>query len=98
MMIWKKIYIWKIAIELYKQPKLKATEKEHIRLVLHPVGVEMVVKTDDEIHVLSIMKDYDYFSFILSALPKKVELLKMSKVLQLFENRYHHGKVLIRRE
>ena len=51
-------------MELYKQPKLKATEKEHIRLVLHPVGVEMVVKTDDEIHVLSIMKVYDYFSFI----------------------------------
>ena len=52
----------------------------------------MVVKTDDEIHALSIMKVYDNFSFIFSALPKKIELLKMSKVLQLFENPYHHGK------
>ena len=38
-----------IAIELYKQPKLK-TKKEHIRLVIS-IGVDVVAKTDDEIYL-----------------------------------------------
>ena len=36
-----------IAIELYKQPKTKTTKKEHIRLVIVAIGVDVVPKTDD---------------------------------------------------
>ena len=41
----------------------------------------MVAKIDDEVYVLSIIKIYSYFSFIFSVVPKKVELLKISKVI-----------------
>ena len=41
----------------------------------------MVFKTDNEIYVLSTIKVYSYFSFAFSILPKKVELLKISKVM-----------------
>ena len=70
-----------IAIELYKQPKSKTTKKEHIRLVTNSIEIDVVAKTDDEIYVLRIIKIYSYFSFVFSAVPKKVELLKISKVL-----------------
>ena len=41
----------------------------------------MVVKTDDEVYVLSIMKMYSYFSLVFSAVPKKVQLLELLKVM-----------------
>ena len=41
----------------------------------------MVAETDDEIFALSTIKIYSYFSFDFSAMPKKVELLKISKVM-----------------
>ena len=50
----------------------------------------MVAKIDDEIYVLSIIKDVrelgiiktcSHFSFVFSAVPENVELLKISKVM-----------------
>ena len=41
----------------------------------------MAVKTDDEVYVLSAIKIYSYFSSAFPTVPKKVELLKISKVL-----------------
>ena len=46
----------------------------------------MVAKVDDEVYVLSIIKIYGYFSFVFSAVQKKVKLLKISKVISYFEN------------
>ena len=70
-----------IMTELYKQPKSKTTKKEHIRLVMLSIEVDVIAKIADEIYVLRIIKIYSYFSFVFSAVPKKVELLKISKVL-----------------
>ena len=49
-----------IAIELYKQPKPKP-KKEHIRLVIVFIGVDVVAKIVDEFYIL--IKIYSYFSF-----------------------------------
>ena len=65
-----------IAIELYKQPK---TKKEHIRLVIVFIGVDVVAKTVDKFYI--IIKIYSYFSFVFSVVSKKVDLLKIPKVL-----------------
>ena len=43
----------------------------------------MVAKTDDEIYVLRTTKICSYFSFVFSTVLEKVELLKISKVMQL---------------
>ena len=59
--------------------KQKQQKKEHLRLV--SVEVDIVVKIDDETYVLSIIKIYSYFSFLFSVVPKKVELLKILKVM-----------------
>ena len=45
------------------------------------VGVDVAVTTNDEVYVLSVIKIYSYFSFAFSVVPKKVELLKMLKVV-----------------
>ena len=55
----------------YIQPKKNKKNKKR------PV----VVKTEDEICVLSNIKIYSYFSFVFSTVSKKVELLKISKVM-----------------
>ena len=70
-----------IAIELYKQPRTKTTKKEHRRLVIVSTGLNVVAKTDDEMYVLSIMKFYSYFSFVLSVAPFKIELRETLKVM-----------------
>ena len=41
----------------------------------------MVAKTDDEIYVSSTIKMHSYFLFDTSIVPKKVQLLKISKVM-----------------
>ena len=68
-----------IAFELYKQPKVKTTKKEHIRLVIVFIGVNVVAKIVDEFYIL--IKMYSYFSFVFSVVSKKVELLKISKMM-----------------
>ena len=70
-----------IAIEWYKVPKKKRAEKQHLLLVISSIRVSVVVKTDDEVYVLSIMKMYSYFSLVFSAVPKKVQLLELLKVM-----------------
>ena len=50
----------------------------------------MVAKTDDEIYVLSTIKIYSHFSFVFSAVSKKVKLLKILKVTKLLP-RYENG-------
>ena len=49
-----------IAIELYKQPEPKP-KKEHIRLVIVFIGVDVVAKIVDEFYIL--IKIYSYLSF-----------------------------------
>ena len=66
-------------IESDRQPKKQT--KQNIRLAINAVRVGMVAKTNDEIYVLSTIKTYSYFSFIFSNLSKKVELLKILKVM-----------------
>ena len=70
------------AIELYKQPKetnRKRTPK--ISLVISSIRVGVVGKTDDEVYVSSIIKIYSYFLFVFTTVPKRVQLLKISKVM-----------------
>ena len=69
-----------IAIELYEQPK-KQARKDPLRLAISSTGVGVVAKSDDEVYILNTMKVYSYFSFVFYAVPKKVELLKISKVM-----------------
>ena len=73
----------RIAAELYKQPKKKEkkTEKERLRLVISSIKVGVVAKTDDQVCVSKTIKMYSYFSFVFSIVPKKVKLLKISKVM-----------------
>ena len=66
-------------IESDRQPKKQT--KQNIRLAINSVRVGMVAKTNDEIYVLSTIKTYSYFSFIFSNMSKKVELLKILKVM-----------------
>ena len=65
-------------IELHKQLKTK-TKKEHIRLVIVFIGVDVLAKIVDEFYIL--IKIYSYFSFVFSVVSKKVELLKISKMM-----------------
>ena len=51
----------------------------------------MVAKTDDEIYVLSTIKIYSHFSFVFSAVSKKVKLLKILKETKLLP-RYENGR------
>ena len=51
-----------------------------MRLAIVSIWVD-VSKLDDEVYVLSIIKIYNYFLFAFSVVPKKVELLKISKML-----------------
>ena len=39
-----------------------------------------VAKIDDEVYVFNIIKIYSYLSFVFFIVPKKVELMKVSKV------------------
>ena len=65
-----------IAIKLYKKPK-KQTKKERLKLAINSIRPAVVAKTDNEIYGISTIKIYSHISF----LPKKVELLKISKVI-----------------
>ena len=65
----------------YINSQKKQTEKERLRLVISLIRVGVIVKTDDEVYVSSTIKMYSYFSFVFSTVPKKVQLLKISKVM-----------------
>ena len=52
-----------IATELYKQPP--KAKKEHLKLVIVTIGVDVVAKIDDEGLCFSIIKTYCYFSCLL---------------------------------
>ena len=67
----------------YVNSQNKETEKERLRLVISSIRVGVVAKTDDEVYVSSTTKMYRQFSFVFSTVPKKVQLLKISKVRQL---------------
>ena len=41
----------------------------------------MVAQTDDEVYVSITIKMYSYLSFVFSTVLKKVQLLKVSKVM-----------------
>ena len=61
----------------YINSQKKQTEKERLRLVISSI----IAKTDDEVYVSSTIKMYSYFSFVFSTVLKKVQLLKISKVM-----------------
>ena len=65
-------------IELYKQSKT-ASKKEHIRLVIVSVGVDVVAKTDDGIYVLNTIKTYDYLFICLFCCAKEGWVVKNIK-------------------
>ena len=75
----KKLRLQKFMIDLDKQGKKQT--KQNIRLAVNSVRIGVIAKTIDEIYVLSTIKKYSYFSFIFSNLSKKVELLKILKVM-----------------
>ena len=56
-------------------------KKIYERLVIVSIGVDVVAKIDDEVYVLSIIKVNSYFSLVFSVVLKKVELLKIWKVM-----------------
>ena len=78
----------------YIHSQKKQTEKEHLRLVISSIRVGVVAKTDDEVYVSSTIKMYSYFSFVFSTVPKKVQLLKISKVMQLLRKSLPHAKMI----
>ena len=41
----------------------------------------VVAKTDDEVYLSSIIKMYSYFLFVFTTVPKKVQFLRISKVV-----------------
>lgn len=46
------------------------------------MGVDAVTKIDDEIYVLGVIRIYGHFLFVVSVVLKKVELLKILKVIE----------------
>ena len=52
-----------------------------MKLIKDSFEVGVFAKTDDEIFVLRIMKIFNYFLLVYSILSKKIELLKISKVM-----------------
>ena len=67
----------------YLNSQKKQTEKECLRLEISSIRVGVLAKTDDEVYVSSTIKMYSYFLFVFSTVPKKVQLLKISKVMLL---------------
>ena len=65
----------------YINSQKKQIEKEGLRLGISSIRVGAVAKTDDEVYVSSTIKMYSYFSFVFSTVLKKVQLLKISKVM-----------------
>ena len=61
-----------IAIELYKQPK-KTNRNFFSRLAISSIRVGVVAKTDDEVYVSCTIKICNYFSFVFTTVPKKVQ-------------------------
>ena len=64
----------------FKQSRLNFINNQNLVV---SIVVDVVAKTGDEVYILSIIKIYCYFSFVSSTEPKKVELLKISEVIQL---------------
>ena len=54
--------------------------------------VGVVARTLDEIYVFGTIKTYSYFSFVFSTVTKRVELLKISKKMQLLFSRKENTK------
>lgn len=46
------------------------------------MGVDAVTKIDDGIYVLGVIRIYSHFLFVVSVVLKKVELLKILKVIE----------------
>ena len=65
----------------YKNSQKKQTYFS--RLVSSSIRVGAVTETDDKFYVSSTIKMYSYFSYVFSTVPKKVQLLKILKVIQL---------------
>ena len=65
----------------YINSQKKQTEKERLRLIISFIRVGEVAKTDDEFYISSTIKVYSYFLFAFSTVPKRVQLLKISKVM-----------------
>ena len=72
------LYSKQLELNQITQPNPK-TKKGHKIMV--SIGLDGVSKTDDESCVLSTIKVYSKFSFVFSVVPKKVELLKISKMM-----------------
>ena len=67
--------------------------KEHLRLVISSVRVGVLVKTDDEIYVLSTIKIYSCHLF--SPLRQgRSSCWRYRKWCSFFENCYHHAKMV----
>ena len=64
----------------YINSQKKQIEIERLRLVISSIRVGVVAKTD-EVYVSSTIKIYSYFSIVFSTVPKKVQLLKIPKVM-----------------
>ena len=69
-----------IVIELYKQPK-ETNRNYFSRLLISSIKVSVVDKTNDEVYVSSTLRMYSCFSFVLSTVPNKVQLVKILKVM-----------------
>ena len=46
------------------------------------MGVDAVTKINDDTYVLGVIKIYSHFLFVVSVVLKKVELLKILKVIE----------------
>ena len=57
----------------------------------------MVVKTNNDIYVLSIIQIYSYFSFVFFVIPRKSSCQKYQKRCSYFENHYCHAIIVDKR-
>ena len=64
----------------YINSQKKQTEKERLRLVIRSIRVGVVPKTNDEVYI-KYYKDVQLLFIVFSTVPKKVQLLKISKVV-----------------
>ena len=68
----------------FKQLRLNYTSNQQQKRtpkISKKIRVGAAAKTDDKIYFLSTIKIYSYLSIFFSTVPKKFELLKISKVM-----------------
>ena len=86
------LHFKQLRLNYINNQKWNNKKKEHIRLAIAFIGVDVIAKTDDGIYILSIIKIYSLHLFSLLC-QRRSCCWKYWKWCCYFENPYHHVKI-----